>query len=115
MHDEAAFGTHAVLVQVEPGLSAEQVADLDEAKQAVIIAVRGRQRRKPGCRMQAERENGRKRGQHSVGPPGERRCKSLRHDGIGSGHVQSGLCWEWLKLAARLEQSVKPGVLKACR
>ena len=39
VHDEAAVRAHAVLVEVEPALAADQVADLHQAEQAVIVAV----------------------------------------------------------------------------
>ena len=40
VHDETALGSHAVLMQVEPALSAKQVADLDHPQEAVIVAPR---------------------------------------------------------------------------
>ena len=50
VHDEAAFRPHAVLMQVEPALAADQVANLDQAQQAVIVAAGGVERRKAARR-----------------------------------------------------------------
>jgi hypothetical protein len=40
VHGEAAFRSHAVLIEIEPALAADQVADFDEAHQAVIVATK---------------------------------------------------------------------------
>jgi hypothetical protein len=48
VHEESAVGPHPVLVQVEPALPRQQVAHLDQAQQAVIVAGWVGQRRKAG-------------------------------------------------------------------
>ena len=50
VHDEAAFRPHPVLMQVEPALAGQQVANLDQPQQAVIVAAGIGQLRKAGRR-----------------------------------------------------------------
>jgi len=56
VHDEAAWRAHPVLVQVEPCLPADEIANLDQPKQAVIVPVGGGERRAQIARLQLGRQ-----------------------------------------------------------
>ena len=70
MHDEAAFRPHPVLMQVEPALAGQQVADLDQPQQTVIVAAGIGQFAKAGAGIDGQRHQHGKQRQRQIGLPG---------------------------------------------
>ncbi|CDX42601.1 hypothetical protein MPLDJ20_50122 [Mesorhizobium plurifarium] len=71
VHDEAARGAHPVLMEIEPALAAEQVADLDQPQHAVIVGAIIRKRGEAGNGIDRQHhQRGAQRKQEIVFPTG---------------------------------------------
>lgn len=69
MHDETAFQAHPVLVEIEPPLAGQHVANFDEAQQIVVVAAGIGQCREAGKGIDGKRQRRGKQRQRDIGPP----------------------------------------------